>query len=100
MNKDIILKVNETYSFLLDSHGGGGYSWLIVLNNEEITEVQLKSSVSEHDINLTPLGKNYPIEVNIKALAKGQSFIVLEERRGWEPDATPLSSCKLIVTIK
>lgn len=100
MKKEIILRINGTYSFQLESHGGGGYSWFIVSNNEEITEVILKSSVSEHDINLTPLGKNYPIEVEIKALAKGKSLIVLEERRGWEPDVPPLNSCKLIVTIK
>ncbi len=100
MKKEIILRVNKTYSFELESHGGGGYSWLIVSNNEEVTEVQLKSNISEHDINLTPLGKNYPIEVEIKALAKGKSLIVLEERRVWESDATPLNYCKLIVTIK
>ena len=59
MKKEIILKVSDTYVFELESHAGGGYSWTPVSNNEEITEVRLKSRKPDQDITLNPVGKGF-----------------------------------------
>lgn len=100
MKKEITLKLNEQYSFDLETHEGGGYSWTIVSNNETVTEVSLTPRLLEFDTEHLPIGKSAPVEVIIKAISKGSSKIVLEERREWEKKTKPLNSCKLNITVK
>ncbi len=100
MNRKFTLEVNETLAFELESHAGGGYSWAIASNDETITEVHLKSHDPNRDIALSLIGKSFPVVVEIKALAKGKSVILLEEKRAWEKDAKPLNTCKINITIK
>ncbi len=100
MKKEITLEVNETFSFELESHTGGGYSWSVVSNDEVITEVHIKPCKTSQDIALSPIGKGVPVKVEIKALAKGNAVVRLEEQREWEKTAKPLNICKIIITIK
>ena len=100
MKKEIILKVSDTYVFELESHAGGGYSCTPISNNEEITEVRLKSRKPDQGITLNPVGKGFPVEVEIKALAKGRSVVLLEEKRAWERETQPLNSCRIKITVK
>ncbi len=100
MKKDITLEVNETCSFELESHTGGGYSWTVVSNDEDITEVQIKPCKPDQDSGPRPIGKGFPVKVEIKALAKGITIVLLEEKREWDKDTKPLNLCKLKITVK
>ena len=99
MRKRITIKVNETRSFELESHEGGGYRWTIASNDENVTEVQIKSLKPTQDIASVPLGKSFPALVEIKALAEGKVVILLEEKRAWEKDNKPLNTCRIYITI-
>lgn len=100
MKKEIIMSVNEIYSFTLESHIGGGYLWTIVSNDEKITNIELTSQTSTKAIDSIPIGKSFPTQVDIKAIAKGKSVIILEEKREWEERKKPLNSFKLTITVK
>ena len=69
MRKRITLKVDETRTFELESHEGGGYSWTIVSNDESVAQVQIKRHQPTQEIAATPLGMSFPALVEIKALA-------------------------------
>ena len=99
MRKRITIKVNETRSFELESHEGGGYRWTIASNDENVAEVQIKSLKPTQDIASVPLGKSFPALVEIKALAEGKAVILLEEKRAWEKDNKPLNTCRIYITI-
>jgi len=99
MRKRITIKVNETRSFELESHEGGGYRWMIASNDENVTKVLIKSLKPIQDIALAPLGKSFPSLVEIKALAEGKSIVLLEEKRLWEKDIKPLNTCRIYITI-
>lgn len=100
IRKKITLKVNETRAFELESHEGGGYHWAIVSNDESLTQVQLKPQLPTYDDVPQPLGKSFPVLVEVKALTIGQSAVVLEEKRPWENDVKPLNICGINITIK
>ncbi|WP_314749203.1 hypothetical protein, partial [Tannerella forsythia] len=59
-----------------------------------------KSRKPDQDITLNPVGKGFPVEVEIKALAKGRSVVLLEEKRVWERETQPLNSCRIKITVK
>jgi len=99
MRKRITLKVNETRTFELESHEGGGYCWTIASNDESVTEVNIKRHKPTQEIGTAPLGKSFPSLVEIKALAKGKAIVLLEEKRAWEKDIKPLNNCKIYITI-
>jgi predicted secreted protein len=99
MRKRITLKVNETRTFELESHEGGGYRWTIASNDENVTNVQIKRNKPTQEIAVAPLGKSFPALVEIKALAPGKSTILLEEKRSWEKDIKPLNNCRIYITI-
>ena len=99
MRKRITIKVNETRTFELESHEGGGYQWSIASNDESVTEVQIKRHKPTQEISESPLGKSFPALVEIKALAKGKTIVLLEEKRAWEKDTKPLNNCKIYITI-
>ena len=99
MRKRITLKVNETRTFELESHEGGGYCWTIASNDESVTEVNIKRHEPTQEIATAPLGKSFPSLVKIKALAKGKAIVLLEEKRAWEKDIKPLNNCKIYITI-
>ena len=99
MRKRITLKVNETRTFELESHEGGGYCWTVASNDENVTEVQIKRQKPAQEIAAAPLGKSFPSLVEIKALAKGKDIVLLEEKRVWEKDTKPLNNCKIYITI-
>lgn len=99
MRKRITLKVNETRTFELESHEGGGYCWIIASNDDNITKVQIKRHKPTQENETAPLGMSFPALVEIKALAPGKSTILLEERRAWEKDMKPLNNCKIYITI-
>lgn len=86
--------------FELESHAGGGYFWTVVSNDEKITEVQIKPCKPNQDSAPRPIGKGFPVIVEIKALAKGNTFVILEEKRTWGKDTKPLNICKIKITIK
>ena len=100
MRKRITIKVNETRTFELESHEGGGYQWSIASNDENVTQVQIKRHKPAQDQSAAPLGKSFPTLVEIKALAEGKSIILLEEKRAWEKDIKPLNTCRIYITIK
>lgn len=100
MRKRITLKVNETRTFELESHEGGGYRWTIVSNDENVTHVQIKRHKPTQETSDVPLGKSFPALVEIKALAEGKSVVLLEEKRAWEKDIKPLNTCRIYITIK
>ncbi len=101
MKKEITLQVNDTFVLELNSHTGGGYSWLLVSNDADITKVQFKACASpELDIKQIPAGKSFPVTIEIKALSAGKSIVVLEEKREWEKNMKPLNICKLNITVK
>lgn len=99
MRKRITLKVNETRTFELESHEGGGYCWTIASNDENVTIVQIKRHKPTQEIAIAPIGKSFPALVEIKALAPGKSTILLEEKRAWEKDIKPLNNCRIYITI-
>ena len=100
MKKRITLGIKETYTLELESHEGGGYLWSIVSNDDSITRVRIKPHKAKKDILANPIGKSLPIHVEIKALAKGKSIVVLEEKREWEKGINPLNTCKISITVK
>ena len=97
--KSITLKPDEIASFQLETHEGGGYLWRVVSNNEPVVKVQIKPLQQARAIKAAPIGKSFPVEVELQALAAGEATIVLEERRGWEKDSEPLNVCTITVTI-
>ena len=99
MRKRITLKVDETRTFELESHEGGGYSWTLVSNDEKVTRVQIKRHQPTQENAVAPLGKSFPALVEIKALAQGKTVVLLEEKRAWENDVKPLNNCKIYITI-
>lgn len=99
MRKRITIKVNETRSFELESHEGGGYHWTIASNDENVTRVHIKPHKPTQEPAAAPLGKSFPTLVEIKALAEGKSVILLEEKRAWEKDINPLNTCRIYITI-
>lgn len=98
MTLSIDLKPNETHSFDLETHAGGGYLWRVVENDGDLAEVQLKPHTAPYDIHANPIGRSLPVSVEIKALRIGEGTIRLEERRSWEKGGEPLNEC--IVTIR
>lgn len=98
MYKRVTLGVNETRTIDLETHEGGGYLWSVVSNDESMTQVQISSQKPKNRVG--PIGKSFPIQVEIKALAKGKSIVVLEEKREWEKGINPLNTCKISITIK
>lgn len=94
------MSVNEIYSFELESHMGGGYQWTTASNDENITKIELTTQTSTKTIDSIPIGKSFPTQVEIKAIAKGKSVVVLEEKREWEEGKKPLNSFKLTITVK
>ena len=99
MRKRITLKVDETRTFELESHEGGGYSWTLVSNDEKVTQVQIKRHQPTQENVVAPLGKSFPAHVEIKALAQGKTVVLLEEKRAWEKDVKPLNNCRIYITI-
>ena len=99
MRKRIKLKAGDTRTFELESHKGGGYLWSIV-SNDECVKVQLSKKTPSQDNELRPIGKSFPVLVEIKALSEGQAIVVLEEKRPWEKDNKPLNNCRIYITIK
>lgn len=100
MRKRITLKVNETYAFELESHEGGGYLWKVVSNDDPITRVQIKPRETTQDMTANPIGKSFPVQVEIEAHAEGKSIVILEEKRTWEKDTKPLNICRISITVK
>ena len=98
MYKRVTLGVNETRTIDLETHEGGGYLWRVVSNDESMTQVQISSQKPKNRVG--PIGKSFPIQVEIKALATGKAVIVLEEKRAWEKDTKPLNNCRITITIK
>lgn len=99
MRKRITIKVNETRTFELESHEGSGYQWSIASNDENVTQVQIKRHKPAQDQSAAPLGKSFPVLIEIKALAVGKSIVLLEEKRAWEKDIKPLNTCRVYITI-
>jgi len=99
MRKRITIKVNETRTFELESHEGGGYRWTIASNDENVTQVQITRHKPTQEVSAAPLGKSFPTQVEIKALAEGKSVVLLEEKRDWEKDIKPLNICRIYITI-
>lgn len=99
MKKRITMKVNETRTFELESHEGGGYHWTIASNDESITKVRIKPQKPTQEPSATPLGKSFPTLVEIKALAEGKVIVLLEEKRVWEKEISPLNTCRIYITI-
>jgi len=99
MRKRITLKVNHTYALELETHGGGGYLWSVASNDETVTEVQIVPRKPAHVNGLAPIGKSFPVQVEIKALAEGKTVVLLEEKRAWEKDIEPLNTCRIYITI-
>lgn len=99
MRKRITLKADETRTFELESHEGGGYLWSVV-SIDEYVQVQLSKKTPSKDNEKQPLGKSFPVLVEIKALSEGQAIVVLEEKRPWEKDIKPLNTCRIYITIK
>ena len=99
MRKRIIIKVNETRTFELESHEGGGYRWTIASNDENVTQVQIKRHKPAQETSNDLLGKSFPALVEIKALTEGKSVVLLEEKRAWEKDIKPLNTCRIYITI-
>ena len=99
MRKRITLKVDETRTFELESHEGGGYCWTLVSNDENVTQVQIKRHQSTQENAAVPLGMSFPALVEIKALAQGKTVVLLEEKRAWEKDVKPLNNCRIYITI-
>lgn len=99
MRKRITIKVNETRTFELESHEGGGYRWTIASNDENVTQVQITRHKPTQEMSVAPFGKSSPALVEIKALVEGKSVVLLEEKRAWEKDTKPLNTCRIYVTI-
>lgn len=99
MKKEITLRLNESYTFDLETHGGGGYLWRVASCDESIAQVEIKPHKVSQDIATLPLGKSFPVQVLIKALAVGECTLILEERREWEKEAKPLNACTITITV-
>ena len=99
MRKRFKLKAGDTRTFELESHEGGGYLWSVV-SNDECVKVQLSKKTPSKDNEKQPLGKSFPVWVEITALSEGQAIVVLEEKRPWEKDIKPLNTCRIYITIK
>lgn len=99
MRKRFKLKAGDTRTFELESHEGGGYLWSVV-SKDECVKVQLSKKTPSKDNEKQPLGKSFPVLVEIKALSEGQAIVVLEEKRPWEKDIMPLNTCRIYITIK
>lgn len=84
----------------LESHEGGGYLWTIASNDEAITQVRIMPHESTQCAMTTPIGKSFPVRVEITALSEGESVVVLEEKRSWEMDVKPLNSYRINITVK
>ena len=71
MRKRFKLKAGDTRTFELESHEGGGYLWSVV-SNDECIKVQLSKKTPSKGNEKQPLGKSFPVLVEIKALSEGQ----------------------------
>ncbi len=71
-----------------------------VVSNDECVKVQLSKKTPSKGNEKQPLGKSFPVLVEIKALSEGQSIVVLEEKRPWEKETKPLNNCRIYITIK
>ena len=99
MRKRITLKADETRTFELESHEGGGYLWSVV-SNDEFVQVQLSKKTPSKGNGKQPLGKSFPVLVEIKGLSVGKAIVVLEEKRPWEKGIKPLNTCRICINIK
>lgn len=99
MRKRITLKADETRTFELESHEGGGYLWSVV-SNDEFVQVQLSKKMPSQDNEMQPFGKSLPVLVEIKGLSVGKAIVVLEEKRPWEKGNKPLNTCRIYINIK
>ena len=100
MDKAISIRPGETYSFDLETHVGGGYLWRVATNDEKVARVQILPHKATNSLNEQPLGKSLPVAVEIRALAVGETTILLEERREWEKDSEPLNVCRVELRIE
>ena len=71
-----------------------------VVSNDECVKVQLSKKTPSQDNEKQPLGKSFPVWVEIKAHSEGQAIIVLEEKRPWEKGIKPLNTCRIYINIK
>ena len=107
MKKEFTLKVGETATFELESHGGGGYLWRVVSTGggdstglPQVAQVKLKVGGTPYDIKTSPIGRSLPTIVEIKAMRAGTCTAVLEERRSWEREGEALNVCEMAVRIE
>lgn len=94
------MNVNDTFTIELESHEGGGYSWTVASNDEEVIQVRFLPHEPKQGMEVTPIGKSAPVQVELKALAVGKSVVVLEEKRSWEIGVKPLNICRINITVK
>ena len=99
MKKEVTLRVKESYAFDLETHGCGGYLWRVAANDESLLRVEIHPHKVSEDISDIPLGKSFPVRVELTALAVGECDVLLEEVKSWEKDANAMNRCSVKVTI-
>jgi predicted secreted protein len=100
MQKNITLRVNQTYSIELENLGGAGYSWVVEGNNEKITSVKIEAGITAEDVKKMPVGGSIKVKVIIKAISEGTSHISLLQKRIWETNIAPIKKVELNVSVK
>lgn len=99
ITRKIILEVGEVYHLQLENKAGSGLAWIIENNDESITSVKFRSTLTTKQAKEIPLGGASKIYAEIQALSKGASYIILVQKRIWQKNAPAASKMELTVVV-
>jgi len=98
-NKEIKLKVDEAIKIKLQSNPTTGYSWNLSGETDasiiSLTSSDYKTSSSDKEV----VGAGGYDTITFKAVAKGNTTIILTYNKSWEENIEPEDTFKLNITV-
>lgn len=98
--ESINLKLNETIKIKLDSNPTTGYSWNLSDKTSTATISQLSSDYKTSSSDKEVVGAGGYDTITFKAIAKGNTTIILTYNKSWEEEVEPIETFKLNVTVE
>ncbi len=95
------LKVGQVMSISLETNPSTGYSWYATSSNPEVIARMGEPEILEPTASSTPIvGAPTTGTFFFQALKAGGATIILDYKRGWEQDVTPVQTITIKVEVK
>ena len=96
-NSTVSLNVSDTLEVVLDGNPTTGYQWEKEAGNEAIVK---QVGEAEFKADSDALGSGGKVTLRFEAVGAGQTVLRLIYQRSFEPDAPPLKTFEVTVTVK